>query len=493
MTLRPLNQSKTIKIAELLIVSALCFFPLCYKIDGFTLRQWDESRNAVNAIEMMQNHNYLVRYFDGKPEVWEVKPPFLIWLQVISLKVFGLNELAIRFPIILASFLTVFLLIFYFHRYHGNRYIGYFASFILVTTQGYVNWHIARTGDHDALLILFTTAAILIYYEFISSSTRKNSLLVILSLLFIVGVLNKSVAMLFIVPGMLVATFLFKAQEKIFKNPRFYYAILIFSAVTGTYYISREFIQPGYLEAVWRWELFSRYINPDGRFERATFWYYAIGFYKSRYTWWIFFLVASMLIMPFRTKNWYTLYNYLLINCLVFFLFISLASKNAWYDGPLFPLFAMMIALFIFNLSSDLLKRVQITFIILLVLYPGLEIMKKVSHVKEYSWDNEIYALGYYLKDPANREKIRSEKVGIVFSGYYAHLLFYVEAINMKESNQNLCFKSLNELKANDLILVSEQSIQDSINKRFDYALVDDKNPVSLIRILNAKSDSGNN
>ena len=495
-----INGSKTIKIAELLIVAVLCFFPLCYKIDGLTIRQWDESRNAINAIEMLQNHNYLVRYYAGQPEVWEVKPPLLIWLQVLSLKAFGLNELAIRFPTILASFLTVFLLIFYFHRYHGNRYVGYFSAFILVTTQGYVNWHIARTGDHDALLILFTTSVILIYYEFISGSARKNYLLIILAFLFIAGVLNKSVAMLLIIPGMLVATFLFKAQKKLFKNPWFYYAILIFLAGTGTYYISREFVQPGYLKAVWIWELFPRYANSDSRFISASFWYYAIGFYKSRYTWWIFFLILSMLIMPFRNKNRYNLYIYLLVNCLTFFLVISSSTKNVWYDGPLFPLFAMMIALFIFSFINDLLKlpgniqllrkALVLVVLILLLIYPGIKIMQKVSNATEYPWDTERYALTYYLKDPVNLEKLRSKKVAILSQEYNAHILFYAYVINLKEKNINLSSINLSRVEPNDLLLMWEQSLVDSIKSKFEYDLLEEKNSVFLIRVHNPKKIS---
>jgi 4-amino-4-deoxy-L-arabinose transferase-like glycosyltransferase len=486
-------KGKYIRIAELLILAALCFFPLCYRINDQPIRQWDESRNAVNALEMRHNHHYLVRYFEGRPEVWEVKPPFLIWLQTISLKVFGPTEMAIRFPIMLASFLTVFLLVFYFHRFQKNRYIGYITALILVSSQGYINQHIARTGDHDALLTLFTTAVILIFYEFITGTERKNYLLFALSFLFILGVLTKSVAMLFIVPGLVAATFIFRAQKKLFANSQFYLAILIFLACTITYYLVREIIQPGYLKAVWIWELFPRYTNSENRFDSGTFWIYGINFFKSRYTWWIFLLLPSVLIMPFRNKNRHNLYNYLLISSLSFFLFISTTSKAQWYDAPIFPLFAMMIALFIFNIMDELLTRLQakpllgkllvFSLFILLFLYPGIKIMQKVRNSDEYYWDRERYALGYFLRDPVNMEKIRSEKVGIVFSEYYAHLLFYVEAINEKEGNHNLSFRQLEKIEPNDLLLVSEKAIMDSIKNRFNYTLIEEKKLVSLIRI----------
>lgn len=143
-------QKKHIQFIELLLLFCICYFPLCFRIDALPVNQWDEARNAVNTVEMLQNHQYLVRYYAGEPETWETKPPLLIWLQVLSTKVFGINELALRFPVMMATFLTVALLVFFFHKNHQNRYLGYIASLILVTTDGYIDRHIARTGDHDA-------------------------------------------------------------------------------------------------------------------------------------------------------------------------------------------------------------------------------------------------------------------------------------------------------------------------------------------------------
>ncbi|UOQ78563.1 hypothetical protein MUN84_08455 [Hymenobacter sp. 5516J-16] len=59
---------------------------------------WDESRVAVNAAEMALNNNWLVAHFEGQPDLWNTKPPLLLWLQVLSIKLFGFNEVAIRLP-----------------------------------------------------------------------------------------------------------------------------------------------------------------------------------------------------------------------------------------------------------------------------------------------------------------------------------------------------------------------------------------------------------
>ena len=77
--------------------------PLWLNVGNLPIRLWDESRNAVNAIEMLQNGDYIIRSYENKPETWNLKPPLLTWLQVIAMHVVGLNEIAIRLPSILAS------------------------------------------------------------------------------------------------------------------------------------------------------------------------------------------------------------------------------------------------------------------------------------------------------------------------------------------------------------------------------------------------------
>jgi len=44
------------------------------------LQLWDEARLAVNATEMLQSGDWLVTRYDGSSDLWNTKPPLLIWL-----------------------------------------------------------------------------------------------------------------------------------------------------------------------------------------------------------------------------------------------------------------------------------------------------------------------------------------------------------------------------------------------------------------------------
>lgn len=77
----------------IIIVGALLFFP---QLGQAHLFDWDEANFAEAAREMIVSGNWMRVQIDFLP-FWE-KPPLFIWLQAISMSIFGINEFAARFP-----------------------------------------------------------------------------------------------------------------------------------------------------------------------------------------------------------------------------------------------------------------------------------------------------------------------------------------------------------------------------------------------------------
>lgn len=75
------------------IAAACLFFPFLGQVHLF---DWDEINFAECAREMMVTNNYLQVQIDYQP-FWE-KPPVFIWLQVLAMKLLGVNDYAARFP-----------------------------------------------------------------------------------------------------------------------------------------------------------------------------------------------------------------------------------------------------------------------------------------------------------------------------------------------------------------------------------------------------------
>ncbi|MEI8280727.1 MAG: glycosyltransferase family 39 protein, partial [Bacteroidota bacterium] len=103
-----------IRYILIVILGVLLFFPFLGHVHLF---DWDEINFAECAREMIATKDYLRIQIDFKP-FWE-KPPLFIWMQVLSMKLFGINEYAARFP---NAFMGVTTLVTLF--YFGKRVVN---------------------------------------------------------------------------------------------------------------------------------------------------------------------------------------------------------------------------------------------------------------------------------------------------------------------------------------------------------------------------------
>ena len=97
------------KYADLLLIAVMALF-FFIGLGNVHLFDWDEVNFAESAREMIVTGNYLSVQINFEP-FWE-KPPLFFWLQVVAMKVFGINEFAARFPN--AVFGTIYLITIYF-------------------------------------------------------------------------------------------------------------------------------------------------------------------------------------------------------------------------------------------------------------------------------------------------------------------------------------------------------------------------------------------
>ncbi|MFN3852685.1 MAG: ArnT family glycosyltransferase [Spirosomataceae bacterium] len=84
------------------VVGAVFFIP---NLGNVHLFDWDEINFAESAREMILTGDYWRVQIDFKP-FWE-KPPFFFWMQVLSMKTFGINEFAARFPNAIMGVITL--------------------------------------------------------------------------------------------------------------------------------------------------------------------------------------------------------------------------------------------------------------------------------------------------------------------------------------------------------------------------------------------------
>ncbi len=109
-------------------LGAILFLPMLGAVHLF---DWDEINFAESAREMLITRDYGRVTINFQP-FWE-KPPLFIWLQAISMKLFGVNEYAARLPNALCGIATLMVL-FHYGRMYRNATFGWFWVLVYVGT-----------------------------------------------------------------------------------------------------------------------------------------------------------------------------------------------------------------------------------------------------------------------------------------------------------------------------------------------------------------------
>ncbi len=165
------------------IIAALLFIPFIGRLHLF---DWDEINFAESAREMILTKDYLTVQINFIP-FWE-KPPLFIWMQVLSMKIFGINEFAARFPNAICGIITLLIL----YNIGKKLYNSNFGLlWVLIYTGSFLPFLYFKSGIIDPWFNLFIFLSILFAFNYIEKSERRK-LNIILSALFIgLAVLTK--------------------------------------------------------------------------------------------------------------------------------------------------------------------------------------------------------------------------------------------------------------------------------------------------------------
>lgn len=103
----------------LLLSGVLFFIPFLGRVHLF---DWDEINFAESAREMLVTGNYRLVQINFEP--FSEKPPLFFWLQALSMKIWGINEFAARFPNALFGMFTL-LTFYWIGSKHRNPRFGF--------------------------------------------------------------------------------------------------------------------------------------------------------------------------------------------------------------------------------------------------------------------------------------------------------------------------------------------------------------------------------
>jgi 4-amino-4-deoxy-L-arabinose transferase-like glycosyltransferase len=475
-------------VPALFVLTAI--WPLFMHLDTMPLRMWDEARQAISAYEMLRGGDWLVAHFYGQPDMWSTKPPLLIWLQTFFFTILGPGEMALRLPSAIAAFLTGWFLLRTTTRQLNAPWLGLIASLMVYTSDGYIHMHVARSGDYDALLVLFMTTSAWALFRW-SNDGKPRDLLWFFVLLTL-GVLTKSVQALLFVPGLGIYLFARKRLVPFLKERMTWVGICVFVLLVGGFYLLRESANPGYLQAVWENELGGRYgASLEGHEQPWNFYIRMLIDYHFT-AWWMLVPLGMLVGLVHREEHlrqWT-----LLLTCIgaCYLLVISSAgTKLEWYEAPLFPVLAGLAAIplhvilqwtFSENWSPSVLTRRVLPWALLFVAFvsPYSHTIGRTYFPQEYDWDRDVYVGSYYLHKAVRGGPLEANV--LCHDTYNAHLMFYVKVLN--EQGKDMRSLSKHGLEPGMRAMAIEPFVKESIEREYDYRIVHENGALRIYEII---------
>jgi len=329
-----LNNEKYYPFYVLLLSAAVLFFQL----DG-SIGSWDESIYSEVAKEGVMRNNWIDFFYKG--ELWFEKPPFVIWLTMISYKIFGVTEFATWFfPVVFGIFGVVG--IYYLGKYLFNSKTGLLASLILLSIPHYVL--MARNNMMDVFLVSNSVISFLFLIK-----SRENSKYLILSAIFLgLAFMSKNIISLLNLPIFFYYLYI-SNQLNIFKSKYFYISIIVFLAIILPWHLIM-FLKHGssFVNNYINYHLIERYNENVLHMEHTTdvFYYFKIILQRAG-SWWFVFLMTLPIILS-RIKQKAPEHKKLLLLILwlvfIFIFFTSSVTKINHYILPIYIPFSLLIA-----------------------------------------------------------------------------------------------------------------------------------------------------
>jgi 4-amino-4-deoxy-L-arabinose transferase-like glycosyltransferase len=173
---RPISQTGAIPAIEEILTSpwvlvAALLLGFYWMLGSVPLYDLDEGAFTEATREMLASGNYITPHKDGEPRY--DKPVLIYWLQAASVKLLGLNELALRLPSALAA--TGWLLaLWFFVRERLDRPTATVAALVMALTLEVSV--IAKAATADAVLNLFLALSFFEIYRWYLKPARSTLL-----------------------------------------------------------------------------------------------------------------------------------------------------------------------------------------------------------------------------------------------------------------------------------------------------------------------------
>lgn len=432
------------------LVAALAFLPFLGHVHLF---DWDEVNFAESSREMIITGDYS-RVMVGFKPFWE-KPPFFFWLQAASMKLFGINEYAARFPNAIFGIITL-LTLFYIGKKERNARFGliwaamYFAS---ILPHMYF-----KSGIIDPVFNYFIFTGVYFIYRTLKSSKHRDRLALYAGSLIGLAILTKGPVGL-LIPLLSFLVFISVKRFKILPKLREVVLLAVAAAIVSFAWYGFELFRngPWFLVEFIKYQV-QLFTQPVADHQQPIYYHFVVvllgcfpmsvyaltSFQKKHvkddFTRWmmILFWVVMILFTIVTTKIvHYSSLAYLPLSYLAALLFY-----RAYYKGTKMMLWVKGVYLFIGLLFGVLLTALPLVYLYRENLVPYIDDPFAVAGLmKSVAWNGYEFLFGFayllavvisflYIRGHHLKKALISMVIGTSFllSGYMVFVLPKIES-----------------------------------------------------------------
>ncbi len=291
-----------------------------------------EARYAEIARIMYETNNWITPQIDYGVPFW-AKPPLNTWLSALSMKVFGVNEFAVRFP----AFLLCLIIAFVVAKVVKEKGLGLFLSAFVMFTLPQFLLHAGVVSTDTSLLLAITLIMIGFWKQI--NEPKKNIWGFLMFVGVGIGLLAKGpIAIILTGPPVFIWVVWFKEWKNLFTRIPWLIGIPITLLIAVPWYILAEQKTEGFLDYFIVGEHFKRFVDSSWKGDKYGFpkqqplgivWLFLLGMalpwiqvvigklWKNRNVAikdkWIFFLAAWLIWTPlFFTVSKSLIHTYVL-------------------------------------------------------------------------------------------------------------------------------------------------------------------------------------
>ncbi|MBK7408857.1 MAG: glycosyltransferase family 39 protein [Saprospirales bacterium] len=341
-------------VGRIALLTLVLFF-LFFRLGAPAILEWDESRNGINAVEMLEHGHWRGLWFANAPTTGTTNLPFSSGPWQDPFHLLGYNNFALRFPSALATLGSLLFVLLLCLRYYGERF-AWLVCLVLLSVEGIAGNHTGRTGDFDAQLIFFLLANSYFFLQYFSKGKERD---LTLSTLFLAGAfMTKGPAMAVLLPGQVLFLFIAKNWNRL--NGRLLIRqLFLFLLIPAIWLL---FINEDQAPLrLFQTDVLNRFT--DAGFEtpespsRFSFLFIVLDAYFNVWNYILFLLLGLALLIPKRLDfRWNWKENPLLVYSFACWLSLGAglslaATTHRWYFSPAIPFVAISLVFLIHKLA----------------------------------------------------------------------------------------------------------------------------------------------